>query len=332
MSLHGRRILITGADGFIGSHLTEAMVQAGAEVRAFVLYNSLGQTGWLDQIPKAIRQEIEIFSGDIRDAHRVSQAMTGIETVCHLASLIAIPYSYRSPDSYVETNIRGTLNLVQSALDAEVTSFIHTSTSEVYGTAAYVPMDEKHPVIGQSPYAATKIGADQMVEAYHRSFGLPTVTLRPFNTYGPRQSARAIIPTIMTQIIAGASSIHLGSRDPIRDFTFVEDTVRGFLLAAQTDALEGSVTNIGAGSGISIGDLAEKIIKMSGKPVSIESDEQRVRPPESEVMRLVCDNQAALTRLGWSPQVSLDDGLRRTYEWLSRPENIAWYKPDQYML
>lgn len=332
MSLKGKRILVTGADGFIGSHLTEALVRAGAEVRAFVLYNSLGRTGWLEDSPHEIQHEIEIFAGDIRDAHRVSQAMTGIEIVCHLASLIAIPYSYRSPDSYVETNIRGTLNLLQCAIDAEVTRFIHTSTSEVYGTANYVPMDEAHPVIGQSPYAATKIGADQMAEAFHRSYGLPVVTLRPFNTYGPRQSARAIIPTIMTQILSGTESIQLGSREPVRDFTFVEDTVRAFVLAAQTEGLEGTLTNVGSGTGVTIGELADMIIGMSGRDVEIVTDEQRIRPSGSEVMKLICSNQAALTRLGWSPRMSLQDGLKKTYLWLSRPENLALYKPNQYML
>lgn len=332
MSLKGVRVLVSGADGFIGSHLTEALVRGGAEVSAFVLYNSVGQWGWLDHFPKEISDEIEVFPGDIRDLHRVKQALTGVQVVFHLASLIAIPYSYRSPDSYVETNVRGTLNLLQASLDAEVSRFIHTSTSEVYGTAAYVPMDEKHPVVGQSPYAATKIGADQMAEAFHRSYGLPVVTLRPFNTYGPRQSARAIIPTIITQLASGAESIYLGSREPVRDFTFVDDTVRAFLLAAETASLEGSLINIGSGSGISIGDLADKLIGLSGRKVSITTDSQRIRPPESEVMRLVCDHRLAQVKLGWSPLISLDEGLRSTYEWLTRPDHLAMYKPDRYMI
>ena len=332
MPLQGVHVLVTGADGFIGSHLTEALVRGGADVRAFVLYNSLGQWGWLDHTPKEIRDEIEVFPGDIRDPHRVKQSLTGVQVVFHLASLIAIPYSYRSPDSYVETNIRGTLNLLQASLEAEVSRFIHTSTSEVYGTATYIPMDEKHPVVGQSPYAATKIGADQMAEAFHRSFGLPVVTLRPFNTYGSRQSARAIIPTIITQLASGVESIYLGSREPVRDFTFVDDTVRAFLLAAEIPSLEGSLINIGSGSGISIGDLADKLIGLSGRKVSITTDSRRIRPPDSEVMRLVCDNSAALAKLGWSPKISLDQGLKTTYEWLTQPNNLAMYKPDQYMI
>ncbi len=332
MSLEGTRVLVTGADGFIGSHLTEALVRAGADVRAFVLYNSLGQFGWLDHSERAVREQIEIFPGDIRDPHRVKQSLVGIHTVFHLASLIAIPYSYRSPDSYVETNIRGTLNLLQASLESDVSRVIHTSTSEVYGTAAYVPMDEKHPLVGQSPYAASKIGADQMADAYHRSYGLPVVTLRPFNTYGPRQSARAIIPTIITQLANGVDSLRLGSREPVRDLTYVDDTVRAFLLAADTPELDGELINIGTGSGISIGDLADKLITLSGRKVSIATDQQRIRPTQSEVMRLVCDNSQALTKLGWNPKVSLDDGLHRTFDWLTIPENLALYKPDQYII
>lgn len=332
MGLAGERILITGADGFIGSHLTEALVRAGAHVRAFVLYNSLGYWGWLEQAPPEVKAEIEIFPGDVRDLHRVKQAMVGIETVFHLASLIAIPYSYRSPDSYVETNVRGTLHVLQAALDADIKRFVHTSTSEVYGTAQYVPIDEKHPLSAQSPYAATKIGADQMADAFFRSYGLPVTTVRPFNTYGPRQSARAIIPTIIAQLLEGAADLKLGSLEPVRDFTFVADLVQGYLLVGEADNIEGRLVQFGYGSGVSMGELAQRLIALTGSQARIITDSRRIRPAESEVLQLVCNNSQAKELLGWQPQISLDDGLARTIEWFRNAQNMAFYKPEQYAI
>ena len=284
---------MTGADGFIGSHLVEKLVTDGASVRAFVMYNSLGYRGWLDFIPDRIADQIEFFAGDVRDPFRVRNALEGIDTVFHLASLIAIPYSYQAAKSYVATNVTGTLNLLQAARDAGVSRFVHTSTSEVYGTAQYVPIDEKHPLVGQSPYAASKIGADQMAQSFYTSFALPVATIRPFNTYGPRQSARAVIPAIICQIAAGHSEIKLGSLTPTRDFTFVADIADAFVALAECDEAVGETTNIGSGREISIGDLARTISELMGVNTSVVCDNERVRPVNSEVDRLMCDNAKA---------------------------------------
>ena len=330
MSADRRSVLVTGADGFIGSHLVEALVRSGHSVRATVMYNSLGHWGWLDKAPDDIKRELDVVALDIRDPHRVEKATEGIDTVLHLASLIAIPYSYNSPDSYVQTNVQGTLNLLQSALKSDVGLFVHTSTSEVYGSAQQVPISEKHPVVGQSPYSATKIGADQMAESFYRSFELPVVTLRPFNTYGPRQSARAIIPTIITQITSGQTEIKLGSLTPTRDFTWVGDIVYGFLAATKSIGSVGEVINLGSGEEISIGDLVKQIARLMNKQVTVVTDAERVRPDKSEVDRLVCDSSKAKEMLGWEPQVTLVEGLSKTIEWFSDPDNLSMYKSDRY--
>ena len=330
------KILITGAEGFIGSHLTEAAVRAGYEVRAFVLYNSFGSRGWLDQCDQAVRGEFEIFAGDVRDPHGVRAAMRGCDAVLHLAALIAIPYSYHSPDTYVDTNIRGTLNVVQAVRDLGVSRLVHTSTSEVYGTAQFVPITEQHPLQGQSPYSATKIGADQIAWSFHRSFGTPVVVLRPFNTYGPRQSARAVIPTIITQIASGERRILLGAIHPTRDFSFVSDTVAGFLAALRSERCVGEVINIGSGFEISIGETARTIGAVMGAEVEICEDPARLRPPASEVERLCAANAKARELLGWQPQYAGLDGLRRglsqTAAWFLEPGNLQRYKSDIYNL
>jgi len=330
------KVLVTGAGGFIGSHLVEQLVGQGADVRAFVEYNSLGSWGWLEQSSAHVRDSIEIFSGDVRDSHAVRQAVQGCHTVFHLAALIGIPYSYLAPESYVDTNITGTLNIVQAATDFGVGRVVHTSTSEVYGTAQRVPIDEDHPLNPQSPYAATKVGADQIALSYYRSFGTPVTVVRPFNTYGPRQSARAVIPTVITQLAAGgqAGSVKLGATQPTRDFTYVGDTVDGFRAAAACDAALGEVVNLGTNFEISIGDTASLIAEIMGIPLHIETEDQRLRPDASEVERLWCDNSKAIDLLGWAPAYSGYTGFRRglseTIDWFLRDENHAGYKAEIY--
>jgi len=331
-----KRVLVTGADGFIGSHLTEALVRAGYDVRAFVMYNSFNSWGWLDDTPLELQGQFEVFAGDVRDPNGVRVAMRDCDAVLHLAALIAIPYSYHSPDSYVDTNIKGTLNVVQAARDHGLERVIHTSTSEVYGTAQFVPMTEDHPLQGQSPYSASKIGADQIAMSFHRSFGTPIVTLRPFNTYGPRQSARAVIPTIITQIAAGKQSIQLGAVHPTRDFNFVSDTVRGFLAALTSANIEGEVINIGSSYEISVGETAQLIASVMNVNVELVVHDERLRPKMSEVDRLFACNLKAETLLGWSPQfgglAGLRQGLSKTVEWFSNPINLARYKTGIYNL
>lgn len=328
------RTLVTGADGFIGSHLTEGLVRAGHDVRAFVMYNSLNSWGWLDGCAEDVRSEFEVFAGDIRDPHGVNQAMQGCDTVLHLAALIAIPYSYHFPDTYVDTNIKGTLNVVQAARELGVSKVVHTSTSEVYGTAQFVPITEVHPLQGQSPYSASKIGADQIAMSFHSSFGTPVTTIRPFNTYGPRQSARAVIPTIVTQIAQGQREIKLGSIDPTRDFTYVSDTVRGFQAALHSDVASGEVINLGSNFEISVGDTAQTIADVMGVEIEIVTDDERVRPEGSEVERLWADNRKAKDLLAWEPLYGGYDGFRRglaeTIDWFTDPTNLAKYKWDRY--
>lgn len=333
MDLGGKKILVTGADGFIGSHLVEHLVALGHDVRAFTYYNSFNSWGWLDDSPAAVRDAIEVFSGDIRDPYGVKAAMTGCDVVLHLAALIAIPYSYHSPDTYIDTNVKGTLNIVQAARELGVERVVHTSTSEVYGTARFVPITEEHPLQGQSPYSASKIGADQIAMSFHASFETPVATIRPFNTYGPRQSARAVIPTIITQIAAGARSIKLGATHPTRDFNFVRDTVRGFVAVAQNDAAVGQVTNIGSDYEVTIGDTARLIAEVMGVEIAIESDDQRMRPSGSEVERLWADASRARA-LGWEPEYAGVEGLKRglaeTAEWFTQPDNLRRYKAGTY--
>jgi len=328
------KILVTGADGFIGSHLTEELVRRGHQVRAFVYYNSFGHWGWLDESPDDIKCELDVFAGDVRDPHGVRTAMTGCDTVLHLAALIGIPYSYHSPDAYVDTNVRGTLNVVQAARDLGVDKVVHTSTSEVYGTAQYVPIDEQHPLQGQSPYSATKIGADQIALSFHRSFETPVTVARPFNTFGPRQSARAVIPTVITQIANGERSLKLGSLHPTRDFNYVKDTVAGFIAMAGSDKVLGEEVNLGSNYEISIGDTVALIAEAMGVEVEITTDEQRLRPEKSEVERLWADNTKARELLGWQPEYGQRDGFRRalaeTAGWFTDPANLARYKHGIY--
>lgn len=328
-----RKILVTGADGFIGSHLTEALVRAGHDVRAFVLYNSFNSWGWLDHADPRVRQGLDVFAGDIRDPHGVKAAMQGCDVVLHLAALIAIPYSYHSPDTYIDTNVKGTLNVLQAARELGV-KVVHTSTSEVYGTARFVPITEEHPLQGQSPYSASKIGADQLAYSFFASFGLPVTIVRPFNTYGPRQSARAVIPTIITQIANGARRIRLGAIHPTRDFNFVLDTVRGFMAAAASDAGVGEVVNFGSNFEISIGDTARLIAEAMGAEVEIETDEARLRPKDSEVERLWAENAKAKRLFGWEPGYGGREGFKRgiaeTAAWFAEPGNLAAYKADRY--
>ncbi len=334
MNLEGKKILITGADGFIGSHLTEALIRRGCEVRAFVFYNSFGHWGWLDESPTDIKRALDVFAGDVRDPHGVRTAMQGCDMVLHLAALIGIPYSYHSPDTYVDTNIKGTLNIVQAARDLSVEKVVHTSTSEVYGTAQYVPIDEKHPLQGQSPYAASKIGADQMALSFHRAFGTPVTIARPFNTFGPRQSARAVIPTVITQIANGERRLKLGALHPTRDFNYVADTVNGFIAMAESDAVLGEEVNLGSNDEISIGDTVRLIAEAMGAEVDIETDEQRLRPDNSEVERLWADNRKAHELLGWRPAYGGREGfkcaLAETAEWFGNPANLARYKHGIY--
>ena len=328
------KILVTGADGFIGSHLSEELVRRGHQVRAFVYYNSFGHWGWLDQSPAEIQQELDVFAGDVRDPHGVRTAMQGCDTVMHLAALIGIPYSYHSPDAYVDTNVRGTLNVVQAARDLDVARVVHTSTSEVYGTAQYVPIDEKHPLQGQSPYSATKIGADQIALSFYRSFGTPVTVARPFNTFGPRQSARAVIPTVITQIAKGERNLKLGSLHPTRDFNYVKDTVDGFIAMAGSERALGEEINLGSNYEISIGDTARLIAEVMGADIRISTDEQRLRPDKSEVERLWADNSKARELLGWAPAYGDRDGLRRalgeTVAWFTEPDNLRRYKHGIY--
>ena len=334
MDLTDKKVLVTGADGFIGSHLTEALVRSGHDVRAFVYYNSFNSWGWLDHSKVEVREALEVFAGDVRDPHGVKAAMQGCDVVFHLAALIAIPYSYHSPDTYVDTNIKGTLNVLQAARETGVEKVVHTSTSEVYGTARYVPIDEEHPLQAQSPYSASKIGADQMALSYHRSFGTPVSIVRPFNTYGPRQSARAVIPTIITQIAAGAKEIKLGATSPTRDFNFVSDTVGGFVAAARSDASVGEVINIGSDFEVSIGETAELIAEVMGREVEVVPDKERLRPASSEVERLWASNEKARSLLDWTPGYAGRDGFRRgiaqTAEWFMRADNLKMYKAGVY--
>lgn len=328
------KILVTGADGFIGSHLTETLIKQGYDVRAFVYYNSFNSWGWLDHINESTKNSLEVFSGDIRDPFGVKEAMKGCTHVLHLASLIAIPYSYHSPDTYVDTNIKGTLNVVQAARELEIEKIVHTSTSEVYGTAIYVPIDESHPLQGQSPYSASKIGADQLALSYYRSFNTPVSVIRPFNTYGPRQSARAVIPTIISQLASGKTDIKLGATAPTRDFNYIEDTVNGFISMLNAKQGIGEVINIGSNFEVSIGETAHMIADIMGCKINIETDNQRLRPEKSEVERLWADNKKAKELLNWEPQYAGEEGfregLKKTIEWFTDSKNLSQYKVDVY--
>ena len=331
-----KKVLITGADGFIGSHLTELMVREGYDVRAMVYYNSFDSRGWLDTVDDAVLSSIEVFPGDIRDPHLVRNAVRGCDAIMNLAALIAIPFSYRSPEAYVQTNVIGTLNMVEAAKDLGVQRVVHTSTSEVYGTAQFVPITEDHPLVGQSPYAATKIAADQVALSYYRAFDTPVAVARPFNTYGPRQSARAVIPTVVTQIVKGIRSIRLGALHPTRDFNFVEDTARGLFAVLNSDRALGQTINIGSGFEISIGDTARLIAEVMEVDIEIVSEEERKRPEKSEVERLFACNRKAKDLLDWEPAYGGSEGFRqglaRTVQWFSNPENIARYRSDGYVV
>jgi NAD dependent epimerase/dehydratase len=330
MSLKQKKVLITGADGFIGSHLTEALFNQGCDVRAFVYYNSFNSYGWLDSIPVEIKSQIEFFAGDIRDPNGVREAMKGVDIVFHLAALIAIPFSYHSPDSYIDTNIKGTLNIIQAARDNHVSRILVTSTSEVYGTAKFVPITELHPKQPQSPYSASKIGADAIADSFYRSFDLPLTIVRPFNTFGPRQSARAVIPTIISQLLNGAEEIKLGDITPTRDLLFVKDTVNGFLKIAECNNLIGHEVNIATQSEISVGDLAQLLINKINPNAKIVSDEVRLRPEKSEVFRLFGSNEKLKSYTGWDQNYSLEEGLIETVEWFSQKKNLQQYKSDIY--
>lgn len=323
-----KKILVTGADGFIGSHLTQTLVEKGYDVKAFAYYNSFNTWGWLDTLDKSIMDNVEVFTGDVRDPYGVRESMKGIDEIYHLAALIAIPYSYHSPDAYVDTNIKGTLNVLQAARDLGTARVLVTSTSEVYGTAQYVPIDEKHPYQGQSPYSATKIGADRLAESFYRSFDMPVSIVRPFNTYGPRQSARAVIPTIITQLLAGKEEIRLGSLTPTRDFNYVKDTVNGFIAIAESDKTIGEEINIATQDEISIGQLAQEMIDQINPNAKIICDNQRLRPEKSEVNRLLGANAKIKELTSWSPQYDLKTGLAETIDWLKN--NLDKYKVDIY--
>jgi NAD dependent epimerase/dehydratase len=327
MNWKNENVLITGGAGFIGSHLTEKLVELGAKVKILVHYNSRNDWGNLEYFSKSILNHVEIFQGDVQDPYSVQKAVDGCSIVFHLASLIAIPYSYVAPASYVETNVKGTLNVMEACLKADVKRVVHTSTSEAYGTALYTPIDEKHPLQGQSPYSASKIGADKIVESYYRSFDLPVSTLRPFNTFGPRQSARAVIPTIISQALT-SNVVELGSLDPVRDLTYVKDTVLGFIKMAESEKVIGEVINIGNGQGITIGDLAKKIILLVGNDIKTRTNAIRIRPEKSEVMKLVCDNSKAEAFMNWEPTYSLENGLKETIDFIK--DNIDQYKPGIY--
>lgn len=334
MELENKKILVTGADGFIGSHLTEELIRRGFNVRAFVLYNSFNSWGWLDHAESEIKKNLDIFAGDVRDPHGVRTAMKGCDVVFHLAALIGIPYSYHSPDTYVDTNIKGTLNIVQAARELGVAKVLHTSTSEVYGTARFVPITEEHPLQGQSPYSASKIGADQIAMSFYISFGTPVTIVRPFNTYGPRQSARAVIPTVITQIASGSRKIKLGAMHPTRDFNYVKDTVNGFIAIAESDKTVGEVINIGSNYEVSIGDTVKLIAELMNEEIDIDTDTQRIRPENSEVERLWAENAKAKKLTGWEPAYGQREGFKRglqeTIAWFRNPENIRQYKPGEY--
>lgn len=330
MDLIGKHVLVTGADGFIGSHLVETLMEEGCKVKAFVCYNSFSSWGWIDSFPKDKLKDIEIFSGDIRDPNGVEMAMKDSEIVFHLAALIAIPFSYHSPDSYVDTNIKGTLNVLQASRKLNIEKVLVTSTSEVYGTAKYVPIDEKHPFQGQSPYSATKIAADRLSESFYRSFDLPVAIVRPFNTYGPRQSARAVIPTIITQLLSGINKIKLGQLTPTRDFNYVKDISKAFCEIAKSDGVIGEEINVATGTEISIGDVADLLIAMINPEAEIVLESARVRPDKSEVNRLLGDNSKILSLTGWSPQYDLQAGLQETIDWFKQPQNLSRYKSRRY--
>jgi len=326
MKWQGTKTLVTGAGGFIGSHLVEELVNRDASVRALVHYNSRNDWGNIELLPEEVQERLEIVSGDIRDPFFTREAVKGCDTVFHLAALIAIPYSYIAPKDFIDTNVVGTLNVLQACLDEKVKKVVHTSTSEVYGTALYTPIDENHLLQGQSPYSASKIAADKIAESYYRSFDLPVAVIRPFNTFGPRQSARAVIPTIITQALS--AEVQLGLLSPVRDFTYVKDTVEGFLKIAESDKSVGEVINTGSGRGISIGELAKLIIKLTGKKIKITRDPRRLRPKKSEVMTLICDNRKAKNLLKWSPHFSLENGLKETIAYISG--HLEEYKPEVY--
>jgi NAD dependent epimerase/dehydratase len=327
MNWKGVRVGITGAAGFIGSHLTEELACRGAKVRAMFRYNSRNHWGHLEDAPEELRPNIEMFPGDITDPFLVDKFVQGQEVVFHLSSLIAIPFSYAAPASYVTVNVQGALNVLEACKRHKTRRLVHTSTSETYGTALYAPIDEEHPLQGQSPYSASKIAADKLAESYYRSFDLPVATIRPFNTYGPRQSARAVIPTLITQGLSVNGKVSLGDLRPVRDFTFVSDTVEGFIKVAESDEAVGKVTNIGSGSGLTIGELAKKVLKLMGSEAKVVGDEQRVRPAKSEVFKLIASNKRA-RKLGWKPKVGMEQGLKTTIDYLSR--NLHRYKPSMY--
>jgi len=332
MKCTGKKFLVTGADGFIGSHLVEALLARGADVRAFVCYNSFNSWGWLDSLPAETLSRLDVFAGDIRDPHGVAEALKGCDAAFHLAALIAIPFSYHSPDSYVDTNVKGTLNILQAARTQGLEKLIVTSTSEVYGTAKYVPIDESHPFQGQSPYSATKIAADRLAESFFRSFNLPVTIFRPFNTYGPRQSARAFIPTIITQLLAGKTEIRLGSLSPTRDMNYVGDTAAGFIAAMEAEATIGEEINLASGVEHSVGDIARALIMQINPKAEIVTDADRIRPENSEVERLLGCNKKLRALTGWAPRVSLQEGLEKTIAWFRIPENLARYKAGIYNL
>jgi dTDP-glucose 4,6-dehydratase len=329
-----KKILITGADGFIGSHLTEELIRRGYKTRSFVFYNSFNSWGWLDYADPKIKKSLDIFAGDIRDPHGVKTAMKGCDAILHLAALIAIPYSYHSPDTYIDTNVKGTLNLLRAARELKLKKFVHTSTSEVYGTAQFVPITEDHPLQAQSPYSASKIGADQIALSFYRSFGTPVTVLRPFNTFGPRQSARAIIPTIITQVAMGKKKLKLGSLHPTRDFNYIKDTVNGFIAALEAPKTEGETINIGSNRETSVKEIAELISQLMGQEIEIGLDGKRIRPKASEVDRLWASNTKAKKILNWQPTYGSQNGLKRalleTIEWYRQPENLKQYKPNIY--
>jgi len=325
------RVLITGADGFIGSHLTETMVKYGFNVKAFTYYNSFNSWGWLDNLDKEVLKNVEVVMGDIRDPYGVKTATKGCEAILHLAALIAIPFSYVAPDAYVDTNIKGTLNIIQAAREKNIRTLV-TSTSEVYGTAKYVPIDENHPYQGQSPYSASKIGADRLAESFYRSFNTPITIVRPFNTYGPRQSARAVIPTIITQLLQGAEEIKLGAIEPTRDFNFVEDTANGFIEILKSEKTIGEEINIATGEEISIGDTAKELIRQINPSAKIKLDEERLRPEKSEVERLLGANEKIKKLTNWKPKYSFEEGIKKTIEWFKKEENLAKYKSNMYVV
>jgi NAD dependent epimerase/dehydratase len=330
MELKGKKVLVTGADGFIGSHLVEALIKKGCDVRAFVFYNSFNSWGWLDSLPQSLLKDLDVFAGDVRDPNGVREAMVDCDVVFHLAALIAIPFSYHSPDSYVDTNIKGTLNVLQAAKLLGTEKVLVTSTSEVYGTAQYAPINEKHPFQGQSPYSATKIGADRLAESYYRSFATPVVTVRPFNTYGPRQSARAVIPTIITQLLSGKTYLELGSLTPTRDFNYVLDTVNGFIALAESDSAIGEEVNIATGVEHTVGDVANYLIAQINPSATLVVEDERLRPEKSEVLRLIGDATKIKELTRWKPSYDLEKGLADTVDWFRKPENLDRYKAWLY--